>query len=111
MKLHTIKKFQTYPYTSLPRFLSSNLGRGSTSTLTFCTHPTQNSSEKATGNVMSNSSEEGYASRSDEKGFEGARGGKQPQAKIEMDKFIHENHPERCLNVMFGKVVEKLTQS
>ncbi|KAH1162450.1 hypothetical protein GYH30_001082 [Glycine max] len=33
------------------------------------------------------------ASRSDEKGFEGASGGKQSTTKVEKDKFIHENHP------------------
>lgn len=42
---------------------------------------------------MSNSFVEGYASRSDEKGFEGASGGKQSTTKVEKDKFIHENHP------------------
>jgi len=42
---------------------------------------------------MSNSFVEGYASRSDEKGFEGASEGKQSTSKVEMDKFIHENHP------------------
>ncbi|KHN00546.1 hypothetical protein glysoja_000214 [Glycine soja] len=55
MMLHTMMKFLTYPiFTPFPRSLSSNLGRGSTSTLTFSTHPdsimdkTQNLTEKAT---------------------------------------------------------------
>ncbi|KAG4939302.1 hypothetical protein AAZX31_16G126100 [Glycine max] len=99
MMLHTMKKFLTYPFTPFPISLSSNLGRGSTSVLTFSTHPdsvldkTQHPTEKATENVMSNSFVEGYASRSDEKGFEGASEGKQSTSKVEMDKFIHENHP------------------
>lgn len=42
---------------------------------------------------MSNSFAEGYASRSDEKGFEGANEAKESTTKVEMDKFIHENHP------------------
>ena len=42
---------------------------------------------------MSNSFVEGYATRSDEKGFDGVNGGNESTSKIEMDRFIHENHP------------------
>lgn len=41
---------------------------------------------------MSKSFEEEYATRSDEKGFEEVA-----KSKIEMDKFIHENHPGNLL--------------
>ncbi|XP_057415948.1 uncharacterized protein LOC130710638 [Lotus japonicus] len=95
MMFHMIKNLRTHAW--LPRSLFSNLGRGSTSPLRFCTHShntldkTQKPSEKSAEDV--NSSAGGYAQRSDEKGFEGGNGGNNAKSKIEMDKFIHENHP------------------
>ncbi|XP_048230358.1 uncharacterized protein LOC8273421 isoform X2 [Ricinus communis] len=52
----------------------------------------QNPNEK-TGDVMSHSFGEGYATRSDEEGFGGIYGGNQSVVKEETDKEIHENHP------------------
>ncbi|XP_010550389.1 PREDICTED: uncharacterized protein LOC104821276 [Tarenaya hassleriana] len=50
---------------------------------------TENPNEK-TGDVMSHSFGEGYATRSEEEGFGGIYGGNQ---SIQKDKEIHENHP------------------
>ncbi|EXC35521.1 hypothetical protein L484_026829 [Morus notabilis] len=53
-----------------------------------------NPNEK-TGDVMSHSFGEGYATRSDEEGFGGIYGGNQSVPKDEKDRSsIHENHPE-----------------
>ncbi|XVF15752.1 hypothetical protein REPUB_Repub09cG0183000 [Reevesia pubescens] len=49
----------------------------------------ENNPNEKTGDVMSHSYGEGYATRSDEEGF----GGNQNKSEIEMDKEIHENHP------------------
>ncbi|KAF3440795.1 hypothetical protein FNV43_RR19081 [Rhamnella rubrinervis] len=46
-----------------------------------------------TGDVMSHSFGEGYATRSDEEGFGGVYGGNQSILKTEEDQLIHENHP------------------
>ncbi|KAL6993591.1 hypothetical protein U1Q18_011704 [Sarracenia purpurea var. burkii] len=54
---------------------------------------TKNSSAK-TGNVMSHSFGEGYATRSDEEGFGGIYGGNDPISSEELEKTIHENHPD-----------------
>ncbi|XP_019420891.1 PREDICTED: uncharacterized protein LOC109331069 [Lupinus angustifolius] len=85
-----IKNFRVYkPCTSFPHYLSSNLAKGSTSVLRFCTRndTAHNSNGKST-------IEEGYgATRSDEKGFEGGDGVNKASSKIDMDKFIHEDHP------------------
>ncbi|PIA52630.1 hypothetical protein AQUCO_01000480v1 [Aquilegia coerulea] len=53
---------------------------------------TQNPSQK-TGDVMSHSFGEAYATRSDEEGFGGVYEGKQSFPKPENDKTVHENHP------------------
>ncbi|XP_050230250.1 uncharacterized protein LOC126679296 [Mercurialis annua] len=68
---------------------------------TFCSAPdsqhsmdkTQTPNEK-TGDVMSHSFGEGYATRSDEEGFGGIYGGNQSVTEDENDKKIHENHPD-----------------
>ncbi|XP_044470831.1 uncharacterized protein LOC123199825 [Mangifera indica] len=52
-----------------------------------------NNPQEKTGDVMSHSFGEGYATRSDEDGFGGIYGGNQSVPKIEIDKEIHENHP------------------
>ncbi|KAM7251933.1 hypothetical protein ACFE04_023816 [Oxalis oulophora] len=53
----------------------------------------QNPPEKS-GDAMSHSFGEGYSTRSDEEGFGGTMGGKQSQAKLQIDEAeIHENHP------------------
>ncbi|XP_050291417.1 uncharacterized protein LOC126732543 [Quercus robur] len=46
-----------------------------------------------TGNVMSHSFGDGYATRSDEEGFGGIYGEKQSFQKPQKDEPIHENHP------------------
>ncbi|KAF5736038.1 hypothetical protein HS088_TW14G00171 [Tripterygium wilfordii] len=46
-----------------------------------------------TGDVMSHSFGEGYATRSDEEGFGGIYVGNQSSSKADLDKEIHENHP------------------
>ncbi|XP_062157172.1 uncharacterized protein LOC133864775 [Alnus glutinosa] len=51
-----------------------------------------NPNEK-TGDVMSHSFGEGYATRSDEEGFGGIYGGNQSFPKPEHDEPVHENHP------------------
>ncbi|XWS29299.1 hypothetical protein CRYUN_Cryun24cG0017000 [Craigia yunnanensis] len=53
----------------------------------------ENNPKEKTGDVMSNSFGEGYATRSDEEGFGGTNGGNQSKSKIQMDKEINENHP------------------
>ncbi|CAL0330749.1 unnamed protein product [Lupinus luteus] len=87
---HIINNFRIYnPCTSFPQYLSSNLAKGSTYVLRFSTRndSTPNSNRKST-------IEEGYgATRSDEKGFEGGDGVNKASSKIDMDKFIHEDHP------------------
>ncbi|KFK28361.1 late embryogenesis abundant protein [Arabis alpina] len=50
----------------------------------------ENQNEK-TGDVMSHSFGEGYATRSDEEGFGGTYGGNQT---LQKDNEIHENHPD-----------------
>ncbi|XP_031255155.1 uncharacterized protein LOC116113143 [Pistacia vera] len=52
-----------------------------------------NNPQEKTGDVMSHSYGEGYATRSDEEGFGGIYGGNQSIPKVEIDKEIHENHP------------------
>nr|XP_048334394.1 uncharacterized protein LOC107424585 isoform X1 [Ziziphus jujuba var. spinosa] len=54
-----------------------------------------------TGDVMSHSFGEGYATRSDEEGFGGVYGGNQSIPKTEEDQLIHENHPDLLIFV-FG---------
>ncbi|XP_022741096.1 uncharacterized protein LOC111292787 [Durio zibethinus] len=53
----------------------------------------ENNPKEKTGDVMSHSFGEGYATRSDEEGFGGTYGGNQSESEIQMDKEIHENHP------------------
>ncbi|XP_028117525.1 uncharacterized protein LOC114315155 isoform X1 [Camellia sinensis] len=55
----------------------------------------QNNNPNAkTGDVMSHSFGEGYASRSDEEGFGGTTcEASDAASKIEQDRMIHENHP------------------
>ncbi|KAF5961049.1 hypothetical protein HYC85_002258 [Camellia sinensis] len=55
----------------------------------------QNNNPNAkTGDVMSHSFGEGYASRSDEEGFGGTTcDASDAASKIEQDRMIHENHP------------------
>ncbi|POO02540.1 late embryogenesis abundant protein [Trema orientale] len=53
----------------------------------------ENPNEK-TGDVMSHSFGEGYATRSDEEGFGGIYGGNQSIPKAPDDPVIHENHPD-----------------
>ncbi|XAR73871.1 hypothetical protein NMG60_11007989 [Bertholletia excelsa] len=43
--------------------------------------------------MMSQSSAENYATRSDEEGMGGAHGGNDPVPKVTRDRLIHENHP------------------
>ncbi|KAF8053556.1 hypothetical protein N665_1401s0015 [Sinapis alba] len=50
----------------------------------------ENPKEK-TGDVMSHSFGEGYATRSDEEGFGGTYGGNQT---LQKDHEVHENHPD-----------------
>ncbi|XP_022774163.1 uncharacterized protein LOC111316492, partial [Durio zibethinus] len=50
-------------------------------------------SEGKTGDLMSHSFGEGYATRSDEEGFGGIYGGNQSKSEIQTDKEINENHP------------------
>lgn len=50
----------------------------------------ENPNEK-TGDVMSHSYGEGYATRSDEEGFGGIYGGNQT---LQKENEIHENHPD-----------------
>ncbi|KAL7231479.1 hypothetical protein ACSBR2_009685 [Camellia fascicularis] len=59
----------------------------------------QNNNPNAkTGDVMSHSFGEGYASRSDEEGFGGTTcEASDAASKIEQDRMIHENHPEAKL--------------
>ncbi|BAU00088.1 hypothetical protein LR48_Vigan06g044800 [Vigna angularis] len=99
---HSIKTVLTYQHVSLPRSLSSNLGREA-SAVRFCTKSDSNSrdhnmdksqkpsEETKHGDVMSHSFGEGYATRCDEEGFGGIYGGKQSMPKT--DECIHENHP------------------
>ncbi|XP_027362155.1 uncharacterized protein LOC113869853 [Abrus precatorius] len=99
--LHTIKTVLTCPPVSVPRSLSSNVGR-QTCALRFCTQSdtdrdsahkmdkTQKPSEETThgyGDAMTHSFGEGYATRSDEEGFGGIYGGNQSTLKTD------ENHP------------------
>ncbi|OMO56898.1 hypothetical protein CCACVL1_26187 [Corchorus capsularis] len=53
---------------------------------------TQKDPNQKTGDVMSHSFGEGYATRADEEGFGGIYGDSD-QDKIQLDKKIHENHP------------------
>ncbi|TQD70936.1 hypothetical protein C1H46_043519 [Malus baccata] len=46
-----------------------------------------------TGDVMSQSFGEGYATRSDEEGFGGVFSDNQTLPKTEQDQLIHANHP------------------
>ncbi|RDX89477.1 hypothetical protein CR513_28792, partial [Mucuna pruriens] len=100
---HAIKTVLTYPPVSFPR----SFGR-ETSALRFCTQShrtdtahkmdkTQKPSKETThGDAMSNSFGEGYATRSDEEGFGGIYGGNQSTQRtetVQMDNYIHENHP------------------
>ncbi|KAI4314851.1 hypothetical protein L6164_027718 [Bauhinia variegata] len=100
-----IKKVPTYQPAAFPRSLLSNLGR-ETSAFRFwqinkisgqldgalSMEKAKNPPEK-TGDVMSHSFGEGYATRSDEEGFVGIYDGKQSIPKTEADKYVHENHP------------------
>ncbi|KAH7566418.1 hypothetical protein ACOSP7_022885 [Xanthoceras sorbifolium] len=54
----------------------------------------QNKPTEKTGDVMSHSFGEGYATRSDEEGFGGIYGDNQSFPEAEADKKIHENHPD-----------------
>ncbi|CAN6698580.1 unnamed protein product [Malus baccata var. baccata] len=49
--------------------------------------------DQKTGDVMSQSFGEGYATRSDEEGFGGVFSDNQTFPKTEQDQLIHENHP------------------
>ncbi|XVF17888.1 hypothetical protein REPUB_Repub10bG0163500 [Reevesia pubescens] len=49
--------------------------------------------EEKSGNLMSHSFGEGYATRSDEEGFGGIYGGNQSNPDTETDKGVNENHP------------------
>ncbi|KAI4327589.1 hypothetical protein L6164_020029 [Bauhinia variegata] len=103
---HAIKTVRTYQQTPFPPSLSHYLGR-QTSSVRFreinkissqpdCAHHMEKSQEnpsEKTGDVMSHSFGEGYATRSDEEGFGGIYSGNQSLPKTETDKLIHENHP------------------
>ncbi|CAB4287657.1 unnamed protein product [Prunus armeniaca] len=55
---------------------------------------TQNPNQQKTGDAMSHSFGEGYATRSDEEGFGGVFSGNQSLPKTQQqDQLIHENHP------------------
>ncbi|KAM5576180.1 hypothetical protein ABKV19_007181 [Rosa sericea] len=49
---------------------------------------------KKSGDVMSHSFGEAYATRCEDDGFGGIYGGKQSVAKVEQEQLIHENHPD-----------------
>ncbi|XP_022773988.1 uncharacterized protein LOC111316238 [Durio zibethinus] len=53
----------------------------------------RNNPKEKTGDLMSHSFGEGYATRSDEEGFGGIYGGNQSKSEIQTDKEINENHP------------------
>ncbi|XWS42052.1 hypothetical protein CRYUN_Cryun17cG0135600 [Craigia yunnanensis] len=53
----------------------------------------ENNPKEKTGDPMSHSFGEGYATRSDEEGFGGIYGGNKSKSEIKMDKEINENHP------------------
>ncbi|KAK6258356.1 hypothetical protein SCA6_012830 [Theobroma cacao] len=78
---------------------SSSKGSGNPQTM----DETEKNPNEKTGDVMSHSFGEGYATRSDEEGFGGTYGGNQSNSKIEMDKEIHENHPGELKAVSYDK--------
>ncbi|CAH8336536.1 unnamed protein product [Eruca vesicaria subsp. sativa] len=97
---NAFKTIRPLPEGTISFFSSpSRIGRKVTG-FSFATSPDQqkmdknkkpeNTNEK-TGDVMSHSFGEGYATRSDEEGFGGTYGGNQTFQK---DKEVHENHPD-----------------
>ncbi|KAF7828846.1 late embryogenesis abundant protein [Senna tora] len=103
---HAIRSVRTCPSFSFPRspnfavrensvrFRQVTSASSQTNSTPNMDKPPQNPNEK-TGDVMSHSFGEGYATRSDEEGFGGVYGDNDSSAasKIQTDKVIHENHP------------------
>ncbi|GAV68772.1 hypothetical protein CFOL_v3_12275 [Cephalotus follicularis] len=101
--IHAFKIVRTQPLSTFSSYpLPSQLGK-KTSAIKFRQVTTmsskpdnkdkeQNPNEK-TGDVMSHSFGEGYATRSDEEGFGGIYGDNQSQCNIQKDEDIHESHP------------------
>ncbi|KAB1214582.1 hypothetical protein CJ030_MR1G014036 [Morella rubra] len=106
---HAIRSTRTYPPTLFSAPVSYNAGRKAPKVsfkkvTTMASGQadsksskdnTQNPNEN-TGDVMSHSFGEGYATRSDEEGFGGIYGGNQslPQTEQHQQSTVHGNHPD-----------------
>ncbi|XP_010444731.1 PREDICTED: uncharacterized protein LOC104727353 [Camelina sativa] len=96
--INAFKTIRSLPSNTVAFFSPpSRLGRKVTR-VSFATAPDQQKMDKKpetpnekTGDVMSHSFGEGYATRSDEEGVGGTYGGKQT---LQKDNEVHENHPD-----------------